>query len=117
MHHTRLAVVATAIAACCLTSLPFAQARGTKVIKAIPFAYLGTSVNRVTVERHTRLQLENLDLLGAHTVTSDTNNLFKSPVVEFGETGTVSGVIVLPPGDYKFHCLVQPSMHGILTVE
>ena len=68
------------------------------------------------------IDLTNLDLQVAHSVTSDAfvpgtiDRLFDSKLQNYRETGAVAGVESLRPGLYPFHCILHDTMHGTLRV-
>jgi plastocyanin len=50
-----------------------------------------------------------------HNVVS-TQGLFRSALINTGETATVEGAEKLEPGTYEFLCEPHPGMRGQLTV-
>ncbi|MGH9021642.1 MAG: cupredoxin domain-containing protein [Acidimicrobiia bacterium] len=95
-----------------------ASAADQRVI-AFNFSYLP---NPVQVKAGDGLELVNLDFLSGeghsitHAAKSESGRLFASPVVAAGQTGTVTGISVLPPGSYPITCEVHPFMTGTLEV-
>lgn len=70
----------------------------------------------------TAVTFVNLDPLAAHDVVSVAKKpntqlpLFKSALINAGETATVTGTAALRAGDYDFYCSLHPNMTGTLTV-
>ena len=67
------------------------------------------------------LDLDNVDPLLAHSLTSDGTDaagapLFTSGPVAAGATAPVNFPATLPPGVYQFHCDFHFWMHGVLEV-
>src|SRR5688572_4435583 len=70
----------------------------------------------VVIAKGDSLRFTNLDPLAGHDLDSDTPGLFSSPVVGNGASTPVTGVEVLEPGTYPFHCSLHSWMNGTLQV-
>ena len=110
----RRGALAAALAALLLPATAFAD----KVIQADPSNRYSTP--DVTIDQGERLTFRNNDV-AAHDVTATTKGddgrpLFRTPVIERGESAFVEGSQYLTSGHYPFICSVHPSMKGSLHV-
>ena len=110
----RRGALAAALAALLLPATALAD----KVIQADPSNRYSTP--EVTIDQGERLTFRNNDV-ASHDVTATTKGgdgrpLFRTPVIERGESAFVEGSQYLTSGHYPFICSVHPSMKGSLHV-
>ena len=127
----RVAVATTAVVALTM-AIGASSASAATIVAGPQAAALNYLMGNVTISPGESVSLFNLDLI-SHDVTSEgifrprkkpgqkrrpkPQLLFRTELIGFGQTATVTGTERLKPGmSYPFLCSLHPSMAGSITV-
>jgi plastocyanin len=109
--------VAGGAALACLLLVPAAAHADASIVAGPSTQYLTTSVS---MDQGERLTFYNFDAI-SHDVSATTNGpdgqpLFKTPLIDLGESAFVEGSEFLTTGSYDFLCTIHSNMQGTLEV-